>query len=101
MNFTNFVEDTLVLNQNYRDSWFNIIVCVVTGSIILLMNMLVLVSVKVKDKALIDKMVVMDCVANIMLVGVLLCAFPCRVWKNTFLCAGITFFRVFTVTINK
>ena len=101
MNSTNLFEDNLVLNQNYPYSWFNIIVCVVTGTIILLMNLLVLVSVKVKDKALIDKMVVMDCVANIMLIGVLLCAFPCRVWKNTFLCAGITFFRVFTVTINK
>ena len=101
MNAKNLFEDTLVLNQNYPYSWFNIIVCVVTGTIILLMNLLVLVSMKVKDKALIDKMVVMDCVANIMLIGVLLCAFPCRVWKNTFLCAGITFFRVFTVTINK
>ena len=71
-------------------------VTIVTG-----VNILALMWVKVKDKVVIDKMVTLDCVANIMIVGVLLLAFPYRVWNNSFLCAGITFFRVFTVTINK
>ena len=71
-------------------------VTIVTG-----VNIMALVWVKVKDKVLIDKMVTLDCVANIMMVGVLLLAFPVRIWNNVWLCAGITFFRSFTATLNR
>ena len=96
-----FLDDTVEINENIAKSWINITMFLVTGLLVIVVNMLVLVSVKVKDTVLIDKMVILDCVANIMIVGVLLLAFPCRVWNTSFLCAGINFFRVFTVTINK
>ena len=97
----NFLEDTVEINKNIPMSWMNITLFLLTGMLVIVVNMIVLLSVKVKDTVLIDKMVILDCVANIMIVGVLLLAFPRRVWNNSFLCAGITFFRVFTVTINK
>ena len=97
----NFLEDSVEINKNITKSWINITMFLVTGLLVIVVNMIVLLSVKVKDTVLIDKMVILDCGANIMIVGVLLLGFPCRVWNNSFLCAGITFFRVFTVTINK
>ena len=64
-------------------------------------NAVVLLWVKVKDKVLIDKMVTLDCVANIMMAGLLLLAFPVRIWKNVWLSAAITFFRSFSSTLNR
>ena len=96
-----FLKDVLVLNQNFPKSWLNIAMFLTTVMLIGVVNIIVLVWVKVKDRLLIDKMVTMDCVANIMMIGLLLLAFPSRVWNNSFLCAVITFYRVFTTTIKK
>ena len=97
----NFFKDVLVLNQDFPKSWFNIAMFLTTVMMIGVVNILVLAWVKVKDRMLIDKMVTMDCVANIMMIGLLLLAFPARVLNNGFLCAVITFYRVFTTTIKK
>ena len=96
-----FFEDTVFINQNFPKSVVNITMFLITVTIVAVVNMMVLLWVKVKDRVLIDKMVTMDCVANIMMVGIFFLAFPCRVWSNRFLCAGITLFRVFTATINR
>ena len=96
-----FLEDVVVINQNYPKSSFNIAMFSVIVSLVIVVNLLVLMWVKVKEKVLVDKMVTMDCVANIMMVGLLFLAFPCRVWRNSFLCAVITFYRAFTITINR
>ena len=96
-----FLEDVVLINQNYPKSSFNIAMFSVTVTLVIVVNLMVLAWVKVKDRVLVDKMVTMDCVANIMMVGLLFLAFPCRVWSNSFLCAGIIFYRVFTITINR
>ena len=96
-----FFENVWVINENFSRSALNISIFLLTVTMVIVVNTMVLVWVKVKDKVLIDMMVTMDCVSNIMMVGLLLLAFPSRVWHNHFLCAGITFFRVFTATIDK
>ena len=96
-----FFEHVWVINENFSRSALNISIFLLTVTMVIVVNTMVLVWVKVKDKVLIDMMVTMDCVSNIMMVGLLLLAFPSRVWDNHFLCAGITFFRVFTATIDK
>ena len=95
------LEDVIVINQNFPMSVLNMTLCATTVIVVLLVNVMVLVWVRVKDKVLIDKMVTMDCLANIMMVGLLLLAFPSRIWSNALLCTGITFFRSFTATLNR
>ena len=94
-------EEVLLINQNFPKSDLNIILFGMTVVMVIMVNTLVLVWVKVKDKVLIDKMVTLDCVANIMMAGVLLLAFPVRIWGNVWLCAVITFFRSFSSTVNR
>ena len=96
-----FFENVWVINENFSRSALNISIFLLTVTMVIVVNTMVLVWVKVKDKVLIDMMVTMDCVSNILMVGLLLLAFPSRVWDNHLLCAGITFFRVFTATIDK
>ena len=80
-----FVEETMLINKNFPITVLNLALFVSTVTIVILLNTLVLVWVKVKDKVLIDKMVTLDCVANIMMAGVLLNAFPVRIWSNFWL----------------
>ena len=94
-------EKTMLINKNIPFSVLNLILFVSTVSIVILLNTLVLVWVKVKEKVLIDKMVTLDCVANIMMAGFLLLMFPVRIWNNAWLCIVITFFRSFTVTLKR
>ena len=96
-----FFEKTMLINKNFPISVLNIILFGSTVTIVILLNTLVLVWVKVKDKMLIDKLVTLDCVANIMMAGVLLFMFPVKIWSNVWLCAVITFVRVFTATLNR
>ena len=96
-----FLEDVIVINQNFPRSAMNIVMFLMTITMVTIVNTIGLLWMKVKDRVLIDKMVSLDCVANIMMVGLLLLAFPCRIWSNRFLCGVITFFRAFTVTINR
>ena len=96
-----FVEETMLINKNFPITVLNLALFVSIVTIVILLNTLVLVWVKVKDKVLIDKMVTLDCVANIMMAGVLLLAFPVRIWKNVWLCAVITFYRYFSYTLNR
>ena len=46
-------------------------------------------------------MVLLDCLANISFIGVMLLAFPVRVWGSTNLCLLITFVRVFVLSLNR
>ena len=54
-----------------------------------------------KDYTLVDRMVLLDCLANISLIGVITLAFPYRVWGSTYLCIPISFFRCFVVALNR
>ena len=96
-----FVEETMLINKNFPVSVLNLALFGSTITIVILLNTLVLVWVKVKDKVLIDKLVTLDCVANIMMAGVLLFMFPVRIWSNVWLCTVITFVRSFTATLHR
>ena len=66
----------------------------------LIVNSAILLWTKVKERVLVDKMVTIDCVGNILMIGLLLLAFPIRIWKNSFVCGFFTFFRVYIVIIT-
>ena len=96
-----FMGDSVRINQNFSASTQNITLMVLTIVSIVVVNLSVLVWVKMKSRALIDKMVVIDCMANISVVGMLLMAFPYRVWNNQYLCLSLSVFRASVVTLNR
>ena len=95
------LQNVTFINQNHPQTLVNIGVFSITVLLIIFVNSLVLVRLKLKDKAMIDRLITMDSVANLMMVGLLFLAFPLRIWNNRFLCYIITFFRAFTVSINR
>ena len=97
----NFYKDVVHINQDFTNSVLHNTVFSTTVILVVMVNILVLLRVKMKDKVLIDKMVALDCFSNILMVGLLLLAFPVRIWNNVWLCAGITFFRSFTANLNR
>ena len=54
-----------------------------------------------KENTLVDRMVLLDCLANISIIGVMFLAFPTRVWGSSLLCLPITFFRSFVLVLNR
>ena len=56
---------------------------------------------KVKEFTLVDMMVLLDCAANIAVIGVMFLAFPVRVWGDPYLCLLFHFYRVFVASINR
>ena len=96
-----FYADIVLINQDFTKTVLHNTMFSMTVILVVMVNILVLLRVKMKDKVLIDKMVATDCFANILMVALLLLAFPVRIWGNRYLCAGITFYRAFTVTINR
>ena len=60
-----------------------------------------LVWLKLKERTLVDRMVLLDCLANISFIGIMVLVFPVRVWGNSYLCILITFFRVFVLSLNR
>ena len=63
----NFLEDSVEINKNITKSWINITMFLVTGLLVIVVNMIVLLSVKVKDTVLIYRMVIIDCIKNTMM----------------------------------
>ena len=101
MNFYFDVEELVYVNLNWKISNFNLISTITCTLTVLLVNSLVLLMLKMKEKTLVDKMVLLDCLANISTVAVMFLAFPIRVWGNSYLCLLITFFRGFVVVLNR
>ena len=95
------LENTILVNQNFENSTFHYLVILVVVGVVLLVNISILLWISLKERVLVDKMVTIDCVANLLMIGVLLLAFPIRVWGNSSLCALITCFRSFTITLNR
>ena len=54
-----------------------------------------------KEKKLVDLMVVLDCVANIMVIGAMLTTFPIRVWNDEIVCLVISFYRTYVFALNR
>ena len=96
-----FLKDILFVNQNFEHSFFNCLVISVSGAAVLMVNLAILLWIKVKERVLVDKMVTIDCVGNILMIGLFILAFPIRIWNNSFVCGLFTFFRVYTVTLNR
>ena len=46
-------------------------------------------------------MVLLDCTANLAIIGMMCLAFPVRVWGDPYLCLIFHFYRVFVATINR
>ena len=95
------VEELVYVNLNWKISKFNLISTITCTLTVLLVNSLVLLMLKMKEKTLVDKMVLLDCLANISTVAVMFLAFPIRVWGNSYLCLLITFVRGFVVVLNR
>ena len=67
----------------------------------MLVNCLVLAWIRVKERVLVDRMVLLDCAANLLCVVIVLCAFPVRVYRSGFVCIFLTFFRSYVVSIKR
>ena len=89
------------VNFNLEISLYNLILPITCALTVLLVNFLVLLMLKMKENTLVDRMVLLDCLANISTVGVMFLAFPIRVWGNSDLCLLITFFRGFVFVLNR
>ena len=97
LNLTN----TVFINSNWETTMFNLVVFIINNLTILLVNVVVLVWLKIKEKTLVDRMVFLDCLANIATIGVMFLAFPVRIWGNSYLCLLITFFRGFVLVLDR
>ena len=101
INFYIDVEELVHVNYNLEISLFNLILPITSTVAVMLVNSLVLLMLKMKEKTLVDRMVLLDCLANISTVGVMFLTFPIRVWGNSYLCLLITFFRGFVTILNR
>ena len=95
------VEELVHVNFNLEISLYNLILPITCALTVLLVNFLVLLMLKMKENTLVDRMVLLDCLANISTVGVMFLAFPIRVWGNSDLCLLITVFRGFVFVLNR
>ena len=96
-----FQEDVILVNRNFPSTLFNMIPFVVTNVTIFIVNLLVLLWLKIKENNLVDRMVALDCIANMAVVIVLFLAFPYRIWHYPLICYFISFFRCFVLTMNR
>ena len=101
INFYFEVEELVHVNFNLEISLYNLILSITSILTVLLVNSLVLLMLKMKEKTLVDRMVLLDCLGNISTVGVMFVTFPIRVWGNSYLCLLITFFRGFVFVLNR
>ena len=77
------------------------IIFVTTNLTVFTVNLSVLLWLKIKEKNLVDRMVLLDCLTNMAVVIVLFLAFPIRVWHNNYICYVISSFRCFVLTMNR
>ena len=94
-------KDAVNVNFNWERSVFNLLTFITNNLTILIVNIVVLVWLKIKENTLVDRMVLLDCLANISNIGVMFLAFPVRVWGHSYLCLLITFFRGFVGVLNR
>ena len=95
------VKELVYVNFNWKVSIMNLITTMTSTLTVLLVNALVLLMLKLKESTLVERMVLLDCLANISTIGVMFLAYPIRIWGNSYLCLLITFFRGFVVVLNR
>ena len=96
-----FLGSSYILNQDFHINGINILIFVITVMLVLFINMAVLMWVKVKERVLVDNMITVDCISNLLLLVTVFMAFPWKFQGNLLVCAGATFFRGFTITLNR
>ena len=101
LNFSVDLGETVFVNSNWEMSLINLVMFMTNNLTILIVNVVVLVWLKIKENTLVDRMVLVDCLANISTIGVMFLAFPIRVWGNSYLCLLITFIRSFILVLNR
>lgn len=94
-------EFELEVNRNFPQTPENWGIVIVTNSIILIVNIMVMVWAKFKDRNLIDKLVWLDCVANLSIIGVMFMAFPVRIYGSTYICIIMDFIRAVALFMNR
>ena len=94
-------ENITYINQDFPLTRTNLAIFIANNLTVITVNVLVLVWLKIKERTLVDRMVLLDCLANISFIGVMFLVFPVRVWGNSYLCILITFFRVFVLSLNR
>ena len=94
-------ENITYINQDFPLTRTNLAIFITNNLTVITVNVLVLIWLKLKERTLVDRMVLLDCLANIGMIGVMFLAFPVRVWGNTHLCLLITFFRCYVLVINR
>ena len=94
-------ENITFINQDFPWTTSNLAIFITNNLTVITVNVLVLVWLKLKERTLVDRMVLLDCLANISIIGVMFLAFPTRVWGSSLLCLPITFFRSFVLVLNR
>ena len=94
-------ENITFINQDFPWTTSNLAIFITNNLTVITVNVLVLIWLKLKESTLVDRMVLLDCLANISFIGVMFLVFPVRVWGNSYLCILITFFRVFVLSLNR
>ena len=94
-------EQIVRINLDFPWTTVNLAAFVLNCLTVLTVNAVVLVWLKMKENTLVDRMVLLDCLANISIIGVMFLAFPTRVWGSSLLCLPITFFRSFVLVLNR
>ena len=68
---------------------------------ILSSNILVLSWIQLKDKKLIDNMVLYDLIANLSIILIVVLAYPTKVYNNEWICLGVGVVRAFVSVTNR
>ena len=94
-------EDYLEVNRNFEANTLHWTAVILTCVLIFLVNMRVLLFTNIKESKLVDIMVLVDCLANLSIIGVLFLAFPVRIFQNPGLCYLIETYRGLSLVINR
>ena len=95
-------ESQLEVNRNFPQTTENWLTIILTSSIILMSNMMVMWWAKLKEKNLIDMLVWLDCLANLSTIPVLFLAFPVRNYDtHPNFCFLIEFIRAGSMFLNR
>ena len=93
--------DFLEVNRNFEWSPLHWSAVLLTCVLILVVNMRVVLFTNIKESKLVDMMVLVDCLANLSIIGVLFLAFPVRIFQDTRLCYLIETYRGLSLVINR
>ena len=101
--FDEFVSASqLGVNRNFPQTTENWIIIILTTSVILVSNVMVMWWARLKERNLIDMLVWLDCLANLSTIAVLFLAFPVRIHDAyPHWCFLIQFIRAVSMFLNR